>query len=114
MQHQEPLVRLDALAEGAPVEAEAMVDGAPESLVVVRRGEAVRAWFNVCPHAGRRLDWAPGRFLLGKSGELVCPAHGASFDTASGECIAGPCRGQFLRAVDVAVEDGAVYLRTAG
>ena len=70
----------------------------------------MRAWINVCPHAGRRLDWAPGRFLASKDGLLVCAVHGASFETRGGVCEAGPCRGESLRAVAVEVRDGAVWL----
>ena len=65
--------------------------------------ETVQAWMNICPHAGRRLDWAPGKFLL-DHGRLVCAAHGAMFELEHGECIAGPCRGQSL--VPVAVVAG--------
>lgn len=104
------LRRWDELAAGQPVEAEACIDGEAESLVLVRTGDGVRAWLNVCPHAGRRLDWAPGRFLVGKDGLLVCAAHGASFDMGSGLCVAGPCRGQSLRAVEVAVDADGVRL----
>lgn len=104
------LVALVDLADGVPVECEAVIDGAAESLILLRDGDAVRAWLNICPHAGRRLDWAPGKFLLSKSGQLVCAAHGATFELAAGECVAGPCRGQSLRAVAVAALDGVVRL----
>ncbi|HPW13843.1 MAG TPA: Rieske (2Fe-2S) protein, partial [Thermomonas sp.] len=62
------------------------------------------------PHAGRRLDWAPGKFLRAKDGMLVCAAHGASFELANGVCVAGPCRGESLRAVAVEVRDGGISL----
>ena len=104
------LVSLDALPEGQPTEVEASIDGAPESLIVVRTGERVDAYLNICPHAGRRLDWAPGKFLLSRDGLLVCAAHGASFALASGECVAGPCRGDSLRRVDVQVDGDDVRL----
>lgn len=106
-----PLATLDALPPGAFVEGEGLVDGIEESLIVHRdaAGE-VRAWLNVCPHAGRRLDWAPGRFLVSKEGLLVCAAHGAAFETRGGLCEAGPCRGESLRAVPVELRDGAVWV----
>lgn len=106
-----PLIALSALADGVPAEVEATVDGSAESLIVLRRGGHVRAWLNICPHAGRRLDWAPGRFLLSK-GQLVCAAHGATFEPDAGLCVAGPCRGQSLRAVAVAVIGDGVFLAT--
>jgi nitrite reductase/ring-hydroxylating ferredoxin subunit len=105
-----PLSTLDRLADGAVVEAEAVIDGEAESLLLRRSGDAVRAWLNICPHAGRRLDWAPGQFLRSKDGLLVCAAHGAGFELERGECVSGPCRGQSLRAVPVEVRDGAVWL----
>ena len=70
----------------------------------------VRAWLNVCPHAGRRLDWAPGQFMCSREGLLVCAVHGASFELEGGLCVAGPCRGDALRPVAVEVRDGQVWL----
>ncbi|GAB3748206.1 Rieske (2Fe-2S) protein [Lysobacter olei] len=107
---QGPLLALDRLPEGGFAETEAVVDGDAESLILYREGDTVRAWFNICPHAGRRLDWAPGEFLRSKDGLLVCAAHGASFELGGGECVAGPCRGEALRAVPVVIRDGAVFL----
>ena len=109
-----PLVTLAALPEGEVVGLDAEIDGEVEALMLVRDGDAVRAWANACPHAGRRLDWAPGRFLRTKTGGLVCAVHGATFELEGGVCLAGPCRGDALRSVPIEVRDGAVWLRTAG
>jgi nitrite reductase/ring-hydroxylating ferredoxin subunit len=104
------LIALDAIPDGGFAEAEAVIDGGAESLLLHRDGTRVRAWLNICPHAGRRLDWSPGQFLKTRDGLLVCAAHGASFELVRGECVAGPCRGEALRAVAVVVLDGAVCL----
>lgn len=106
-------VALDAIADGAVIELEALVDGEPESLIVHRDGAEVRAWRNICPHAGRRLDWAPGQFLRAKDGSLVCAVHGATFALADGRCTAGPCRGQTLAPVGLEVRDGRVHVTGA-
>lgn len=106
-----PLMPLDSIEDGGFAEAEAVVGGDPESLILHRRGLQVHAWLNVCPHAGRRLDWAPGKFLKSKAGHLVCAVHGASFEPDSGTCVAGPCRGDRLRPVAVEVRDGYVLLQ---
>ncbi len=98
------LCRLDAIEDGGATAVEACMDGVEESLIVVRRGARAHAYLNVCPHAGRRLDWAPGRFLV-KDDILVCAVHGASFQTDSGHCVGGPCRGDRLRHVAVTVDD---------
>jgi nitrite reductase/ring-hydroxylating ferredoxin subunit len=105
-----PLTTLNVLKDGELAEIEAVIGGEAESLILYRNGEQVRAWLNVCPHAGRRLDWSPGQVLRSKDGLLVCAAHGASFELAGGQCVAGPCRGESLRAVAVEVVDGEVRL----
>jgi nitrite reductase/ring-hydroxylating ferredoxin subunit len=107
---QVPLLPIEQIEDGGFAEVEAVLDGDAESLILHRDGERVRAWLNVCPHTGRRLDWAPGKFLKSKEGLLVCAAHGASFELGEGNCVAGPCRGDRLRAVAVELRDGGVYL----
>jgi nitrite reductase/ring-hydroxylating ferredoxin subunit len=105
----ERLCALSDVPEGGAHEVVATVHGAGESLILLRRGEEVAAFLNVCPHAGRRLDWAPGRFLF-EQGLLVCAAHGASFSVPDGRCVSGPCRGQSLTAVRVRVDAGEVRI----
>jgi len=106
------LCTLAELSETEVLAVDALVDGEPESLLVVARGGHAAAFLNICPHAGRRLDYAPGRFLL-EHGRLICAAHGASFELPSGLCVGGPCRGQSLRGVPVRVEGDAVMLASS-
>jgi nitrite reductase/ring-hydroxylating ferredoxin subunit len=96
------LIRRSDLPETGIVAVDAVIGGEPESILVYCATEALRAWLNVCPHEGRRLDYAPGKFLIDKD-RLVCAAHGASFRLADGFCVAGPCRGSSLREVAVQV-----------
>ena len=103
-------IRLDAIEPGGFGETEMLVDGVAESVILHRAGNEVRGWLNICPHAGRRLDWAPGQFLKSREGLLVCAVHGASFELEAGRCIAGPCRGDRLRAVAMRCVDGEVRL----
>jgi nitrite reductase/ring-hydroxylating ferredoxin subunit len=105
---------MEQIEDGGFFETEARLDGDDESLILHRDGATVRAWLNVCPHAGRRLDWAPGKFLRDKQGHLMCAVHGATFELAAGECIAGPCKGSALKQIAVDVRDGVVVLGTGG
>jgi nitrite reductase/ring-hydroxylating ferredoxin subunit len=98
-----------AVPDGGFIAVTGSIDGESESIILHRDGETIRAWLNVCPHAGRRLDYMPGKFLIDK-GHLVCAAHGATFRPGDGECVAGPCRGAHLRAVAVEVVAGEVRL----
>ena len=107
----QPVALLSDLPEGQVIEREAMLAGELESVLLHRQGETVQAWLNLCPHAGRRLDYAPNMFLISAGGELVCPVHGATFELGGGTCTSGPCRGQSLRGLDVSVIDGQVLVR---
>jgi nitrite reductase/ring-hydroxylating ferredoxin subunit len=103
------LCRLDEIPDGGATAVDAMLADGEENVILFRQGEGVKAYLNICPHAGRQLDYAPGKFLLSK-GSLICAVHGASFDPANGLCIAGPCKDGSLRSVAVRVKDGLIHL----
>jgi naringenin degradation protein FdeD len=84
-----------------------------DQLFAVRRGAAVYVYLNTCPHNWRPLDWAKDRFLACQGGDIVCFAHGAHFDVASGECTAGVCLGDHLIPVPVRTEDGQIIIPRA-
>lgn len=95
------LIHRQDLPDAGIVELTVMIDGESESIIVQCGADVpVRAWRNVCPHEGRRLNYAPGKFLIDKQ-NLVCAAHGASFRLADGFCVSGPCRGESLQPVAV-------------
>ncbi|CAN5116599.1 Rieske (2Fe-2S) protein [soil metagenome] len=94
------LIRRSDLPNGEIVGKEVDIGGEREAIIIHREGDRVSAWRNVCPHQGRRLDYAPGKFLIDR-GNLVCAAHGASFRLSDGRCVAGPCLGERLRALVV-------------
>lgn len=100
------LLDAKALAEGTARERTV----GDRSLVILRVSGGVRAWLNVCPHQGRRLDFAPDQFLFTADGRLVCPHHGACFEPDTGLCTDGPCRGASLSPVDVREIDGVIRL----
>lgn len=105
------LIHRSELPDSGLVALEVVIDGEPESIFVDCGRSPLSAWRNCCPHQGRRLEFAPGRFLLDK-GQLVCPAHGAVFRLSDGECVAGPCRGEHLARIEVE-EAGGGSLRFA-
>ncbi|NKI34932.1 Rieske (2Fe-2S) protein [Wenzhouxiangella sp. XN79A] len=108
------LLNAEDLPEGAFREAQAERDGQPLWLVLTRQQGTPRAWLNVCPHAGRSLNYAPDRFLVDGEGRLVCAAHGAVFEPLDGKCVGGPCRGDRLRAVPIAEADDGIHLQPEG
>lgn len=79
---------------------------------VVRKNDEVFAYLNVCPHAGRMLNWGPDRFLTKDRSQIMCAAHGAVFEIGTGYCVAGPCLGDALSKLDASVENGRVVVFT--
>jgi nitrite reductase/ring-hydroxylating ferredoxin subunit len=55
------------------------------------------AYENECPHLGVPLDAGCGEFFEEEGRFLVCSLHGALFIPKTGDCVAGPCRGDSLR-----------------
>lgn len=82
--------------------------GGLRDIFIVRRGAAVHGYLNHCPHTGSPLDWQPDQFLNLDRTLIQCATHLALFRIEDGQCIAGPCAGQALTPVEVAVVDGWV------
>lgn len=105
------LCRLDDIPDGDAIAVH--VDSATGGfeLIVLRQGEDAFAYHNECPHAGRNLDYAPGRFLV-RDGRITCAVHGATFAVDSGSCCGGPARSGLV-GMPVEVVDGVVRLGRA-
>lgn len=82
----------------------------PDEWFLVRRGGAVHAYRNLCPHAGRFLNWKEDAFLTRDKTLIMCAGHGALFDPESGRCVAGAALGQALISLPAAVEAGEVVV----
>ena len=70
-----------------------------------------RAYLNRCPHLGVELNWMPGNFMDTDKQFIQCASHGALFLPGTGECIAGPCQGDSLTALDVRIAGGQIQIR---
>jgi len=83
-----------------------------DSLFVMRRENGLRAYFNICPHAGAALPWQKDKYFSADGKRIVCHAHGAEFDPDSGECLRGPAMGRSLYPVELSVTaDGIIQAR---
>jgi len=77
---------------------------------VVRTGATAQAYVNRCAHLTLRLNLLPDRFLTHDGSMILCTAHGAIYEKATGYCVAGPCSGKSLRRVPVRIAGGYVML----
>lgn len=80
------------------------------SLLAVRRQGQVYLYENRCPHRGVPLEWQPDQFLDASGSLIQCATHGALFLIDSGECVAGPCAGQTLRALPCREDEQGIWL----
>ena len=79
-------------------------------LLVVRREGRVYAYQNRCPHRGVALEWQPDQFLDASASLIQCSTHAALFLIESGECVAGPCAGQSLTALDCREDSQGIWI----
>ena len=104
------LARLDDLQPGATRGFMLGEGDWPLRGLMVRNGDCVDAFVNRCPHAGHQLNFLSDNFLTPDGTLILCRSHGALFEKASGRCVYGPCVGEGLLRVPVAVADGWVCL----
>ncbi len=97
-------VGVNQIPDGGAISLDMSFQTGRESVIVTRRGDAVSAFLNRCPHARWPLDTFDGRFLFTPDGALICAAHSAIFDALTGTCLGGPGQGQALTPVPVARE----------
>lgn len=83
--------------------------GEEREVLLVACEEDIEAWVNRCTHENQRLH-REGVGAVIRDGGIVCPKHGSVFDACSGGCDNGPAADTTLMAVDIAVENGQVYL----
>ena len=77
---------------------------------LVRSAAEVQAYVNRCAHRALPLNLLPDRFLTHDGTMILCTAHGAIYEKATGYCVAGPCAGLSLERVPVRVAAGCVLL----
>jgi nitrite reductase/ring-hydroxylating ferredoxin subunit len=102
------ICRVADIPDGGALGVDLETTDGPLALILLRRGAEVFAYHNECPHAGRRLEYAPGKFMV-RDGRLMCAVHGATFAVADGACCGGPARSDLV-AQPVRIEEGDVLL----
>ena len=78
---------------------------------VVNHDGQYRAYVNRCPRVGTPLDLWPNDFFTDDGRTLICSTHGALYEPLSGHCRAGPCVGDRLTALPLALEGETIVVR---
>jgi nitrite reductase/ring-hydroxylating ferredoxin subunit len=104
------LCELDDVPDGSAKSFWLGEGGDRRGIFVIRRGAAIVAYVNSCPHIGTPLNFLGDRFL-DRTGELIlCATHGALFRIADGVCLSGPCRGEALTPVSTIIFGKLIFL----
>ncbi|CCE11120.1 conserved hypothetical protein [Bradyrhizobium sp. STM 3843] len=77
----------------------------PWPIIVVRWGKQVFGYVNQCPHDKVNLDWERNQFLDPNGLRIMCGKHGSLFEIGTGACVDGPCKGDSLTPVTLALLD---------
>ena len=96
----------ETLAEGASLGFEQDAT----RVFAVRRDGQVYVYKNRCPHRGVPLEWHPNQFLDPSASLIQCATHAALFLIETGECVAGPCAGQFLTALNCREDHQGIWI----
>ena len=105
-----PLCESAALAErGKAVVWDVMQWGRPARAFALRIDGRVVGYLNRCVHVPTEMDWQEGEFLDMDRRWILCSIHGAHYDPANGQCVAGPCGRGKLTPVACHEQDGQVW-----
>ena len=100
------LCHIDDIAEG---KSKGFTLGERHVFAVKKSGQCY-VYENACPHLGIQLEWTEDEFLDADASLIQCSMHGALFTIDDGLCIAGPCQGQALTAVDFTIDNDQLVL----
>ncbi len=102
------LCSIDAIPDGKALSFAFGEDRERVGIVVVRRGDMVRAYVNRCPHFQIPLD--VGRGIHTFRDHVLCANHYAVFRFEDGYCVDGPCLGASLEMVPIQVSENQIMI----
>jgi nitrite reductase/ring-hydroxylating ferredoxin subunit len=104
------LCRVNELPEGSARGFRFGRGVAVRAVIIVKKGGAIYAYDDACPHMGTPLAFLPGRYFDRDGRELLCATHGARFRVEDGFCLSGPCAGRSLARAAIRIESDVVVL----
>jgi nitrite reductase/ring-hydroxylating ferredoxin subunit len=79
-------------------------------ILLLRAGGDIHAYRNCCAHFHIPLNYEPGVFHVLDCRVLMCAHHGAMYGIADGVCFDGPCKGESLQKIPIAIVEDQVVL----
>ena len=81
------------------------------SMFVVRRGEKVYGYLNICPHYSSPLNYRAGEFLNEDKSLIRCTSHFSEFRIEDGYGVKGAAERCWLDPVPVSVKNGMIVIQ---
>ena len=100
----------DTLSDGSSMKFRFLEGEQEREAFIIRYKGEYHAYKNRCAHMALGLDMADNDFFTVDFRALICKTHGATYFPDSGLCFSGPCYGESLEAVPIALRDGNVVL----
>jgi nitrite reductase/ring-hydroxylating ferredoxin subunit len=82
-------------------------------LIVVREGANVYGYVNACAHNAVPLNLLDDFAVETNAYRLLCDHHNARFRFSDGYCLEGPCQGESLTRVPLAVRGSRIVVAAA-
>lgn len=105
----EDKLRLCALADIPEGGSKSFVFGERKLFALKQQGK-IYLYHNSCPHLGIPLEWVENQFLDDSGSMIQCANHGALFVIKTGKCVAGPCSGRALTAINYSIEADDIFI----
>ena len=104
------MLRTDLNTTAIPEDGSKGFECSGEKYFAVKKQNKIYVYKNSCPHIGIALEWVEDQFLDSSRSMIQCANHGALFVIENGKCVAGPCTGQKLVAINFDVVDDIICL----
>ncbi len=77
---------------------------------VVKKNGHFYAYLNLCKHLPVTLDLNDDNFFTFDKSHLQCHMHGAMYEFETGFCVAGPCQGAKLDALELQEDETGLLI----
>ncbi len=103
-----PIIAASELLEGMSHLFTFVKDDERYEAFVIRFENQIRAYLNLCPHAGEPIAEKNQSAFNSDKRYLICREHFALFDPDTGKCVSGPCPIADLYKISIVQQEGMI------
>ncbi len=107
---EQQVARVEDVPHGSSKKFILVCDGRQIDGFIVNYHGGFYAYRNRCCHIPMSMDWFDNQFLSEDGRYIICATHGATYHPATGECVAGPCPGEYLDRLPLQILNGVIFV----